>query len=118
MTMANGIFFVQRIDAVLEKMGKKRAELLRELELPRNSITNWCDRGNIPAGDICIKIAQYLNVSVEWLVTGKEAALTSEEKTLLKQWKILSPEQKDTLCTLLNKWESEYLAREKKESNA
>ena len=118
MTMANGIYFVQRIDDVLEKNGKKRAELLRVLELPRNSITNWSDRGNIPAGDICIKIAHYLNVSVEWLITGIEENLSHEEQKLLAQFKALTPEQADTVKTLLNKWEADRIAKEKKELNA
>ena len=116
--MTNGIYFVNRIDEILDKHGKRRAELLRDLELPRNSITNWSDRGNIPAGDICIRIADYLGVSVEWLVTGKEAALSSDERTLLKQWQVLSEEQKDTIRTLLEKWVSEHQAREKTASNA
>ena len=116
--MTNGIYFVNRIDEILDKQGKRRAELLRDLELPRNAITNWSDRGNIPAGDICIRIAEYLGVSVEWLVTGKENGLTSEERTLLRQWKLLTPEQKDTVSTLLQKWESEYQAREKTALNA
>ena len=116
--MTNGIYFVNRIDEILDKQGKRRAELLRDLELPRNAITNWSDRGNIPAGDICIRIADYLGVSVEWLVTGKEAALSSEEKTLLKQWQILPPAQKDTIHTLLDKWESEHQSKEKKASDA
>lgn len=116
--MTNGIYFVNRIDEILDKQGKRRAELLRDLELPRNAITNWSDRGNIPAGDICIRIADYLGVSVEWLVTGKEAALSSEEKTLLKQWQILTPAQKDTIHTLLDKWESEHQSKEKNELDA
>ena len=114
----NGIYFVKRIDERLNSVRKKRAELLRDLDLPRNAISNWEGRGNIPAGDICIRIADYLGVSVEWLVTGKEAALSSEERTLLKQWKVLSEEQKDTIRTLLDKWVSEHQTREKKESDA
>lgn len=118
MMMANGIYFVQRIDEILEKNGKKRAELLRDLELPRNSITNWSDRGNVPAGDICLKIAEYLNVSVEWLISGKESGLSNEEKWLLSQWKALDPAQKDTVRTLLDKWESDRTAQEREKTNA
>lgn len=110
--------FVNRIDSILQKKNLKRAALCSDLELSPTSITDWARRGTVPAADICLRIAEYLGVSVEWLVTGKESSLTSEEKTLLKQWKILTPDQKDTLRTLLNKWESEYQAREKNASNA
>jgi len=117
-TMANGMFFVQRIDEILERNTKKRAELLRDLNLPRNSITNWSNRGNVPAGDICIKIADYLNVSVEWLVTGREGEVSNEEKKLLAQWKLLTADQKDTVLTLMDKWEADRRAGEKRNTGA
>lgn len=110
--------FVNRIDLKLQEKNLKRAALCEDLGLSSTSITDWARRGTVPAGDICIRIADYLGVSVEWLVTGKEAALSSEERTLLKQWQVLSEEQKDTIRTLLDKWVSEHQAREKKESDA
>ncbi len=105
--------FVNRIDLKLQEKNLKRAALCEDLGLSSTSITDWARRGTVPAGDVCIRIADYLGVSVEWLVTGKDAVLSSEEKTLLKQWEVLTPEQKDTLRTLLNKWESDYQAKEK-----
>ncbi len=116
--MTEELCFMDRVEKILKDKRLTQKELAEDLGLRRPTLSDWKKNGAVPAADICLRIAEYLGVSVEWLVTGKEAVLTSEEKTLLKQWKILSPEQKDTLCTLLNKWESEYLAREKKESNA
>ena len=109
---------IKRITEVCEKKRIVKKTVSEALGLPDNCFSNWASRGTVPAADICLRIADYLGVSVEWLVTGKESGLTSEEKTLLKQWKILTPDQKDTLRTLLNKWEAEYTAREKKELNA
>lgn len=114
----NGMLIVDRIDNLLKKKNENRVTLAEVLGIKPQNISAWSTRGTVPAADICLRIAEYLGVSVEWLVTGKETALTSEEKTLLKQWKILTPDQKDTLRTLLNKWESEYQAREKNASNA
>jgi len=110
--------FVNRIDEVLLSKNLKRAALCLDLELSQTAITDWSRRGTIPAGDICLKIAEYLNVSVEWLITGKENGLSQEERQLLRQWRIISPEQKDTLQVLLDKWESDLVAKEKKELNA
>jgi transcriptional regulator with XRE-family HTH domain len=110
--------FVSRIDQILQDKNLKRAALCADLDLSQTAITDWARRNTIPAGDICLKIADYLGVSMEWLLTGKESSLSTEERRLLKQWAILSPDQKDTVCTLLDKWESEYQAREKKELNA
>lgn len=114
----NGLQIVNRITEICEKKRIVKKSVSEALGLPDNCFSNWSARGTVPAADICLRIAEYLGVSVEWLVTGKESSLTSEEKTLLKQWKILTPDQKDTIRTLLNKWESEYQAREKNASNA
>ena len=117
-SVTNGMLIVERIDELLKKRGESRVSLAEALEIKPQNISAWYTRGTIPAGDICLKIADYLGVSMEWLLTGKESSLSTEERRLLKQWAILSPDQKDTVCTLLDKWESEYQAREKKELNA
>lgn len=116
--MTENVCFMDRVESILKEKRLTQKELAEDLGLRRPTLSDWKKNGAVPAADICLRIAEYLGVSVEWLVTGKETALTSEEKTLLKQWKILTPDQKDTLRTLLNKWESEYQAREKNASNA
>lgn len=110
--------FVKRIDSILQEKNLKRAALCSELELSSTSITDWARRGTVPAGDICLRIAEYLNVSVEWLISGKESGLSNEEKWLLSQWKALDPAQKDTVRTLLDKWESDRTAQEREKTNA
>ena len=116
--MTENVCFMDRVESILKEKRLTQKELAEDLGLRRPTLSDWKKNGAVPAADICLRIAEYLGVSVEWLVTGKESALTSEEKTLLKQWKILTPDQKDTLRTLLNKWEAEYQAREKNASNA
>lgn len=116
--MTENVCFMDRVESILKEKRLTQKELAEDLGLRRPTLSDWKKNGAVPAADICLRIAEYLGVSVEWLVTGKETALTSEEKTLLKQWKILTPDQKDTLRTLLNKWEAEYQAREKNASNA
>lgn len=116
--MTENVCFMDRVESILKEKRLTQKELAEDLGLRRPTLSDWKKNGAVPAADICLRIAEYLGVSVEWLVTGKESSLTSEEKTLLKQWKILTPDQKDTLRTLLNKWESEYQAREKNASNA
>lgn len=116
--MTENLCFMDRVESILKEKRLTQKELAEDLGLRRPTLSDWKKNGAVPAGDICIRIADYLGVSVEWLVTGKEAALSSEERTLLKQWKVLSEEQKDTIRTLLDKWVSEHQAREKKESDA
>lgn len=116
--MTENLCFMDRVESILKEKRLTQKELAEDLGLRRPTLSDWKKNGAVPAGDICIRIADYLGVSVEWLVTGKEAALSSEDRTLLKQWQVLSEEQKDTIRTLLDKWVSEHQAREKKESDA
>ena len=116
--VTNGMLIVDRIDNLLKKKGINRVVLAEAIELKPQNISAWSTRGTIPAGDICLKIADYLGVSVEWLISGREGKITEEELKLLKAYCKLDSVQKDTLWTLINKWLADYAAAEKKENPA
>ena len=114
----NGLQIVARISEICRERGIVRKEVSEALKLPDNCFSNWSARGPVPAGDICIRIANYLNVSAVWLITGKEEGMSNEEKKLLTIYQKLSAQQKDTIWTLLEKWESEIEIREDAEREA
>ena len=108
--------FMDNVERELESRGITQKKLAEDLGLRRPTLSDWKRNGAIPAGDICIKIADYLGVSVEWLITGKEKegnGLTLEERHLLTLWAHLTSEQKDTISTLLEKWEADYVQAKK-----
>lgn len=101
----SGIQFVERIDNLLLNRKESRAEFLRHLELPRNAITNWNNRGNIPAADIAVSIAKYLGTTTEFLVLGEESenvTLTPEQKKLLAAWEELSQADREEIEMLID----------------
>lgn len=101
----SGIQFVERIDNLLLNRKESRAEFLRHLNLPRNAITNWNNRGNIPAADIAVSIAKYLGTTVEFLVLGESQEapeLTAEQKRLLASWEELSESDKEEIEMLID----------------
>lgn len=113
--------FVERIDEKLKAKNLKRIALCEYLELTHSALTDWKKRGTIPAADICLKIAEYLGTTVEYLVTGKEkesgsAALTAEEEEVLNVWEDLNDFQKNTIKTLLESYKKENMADLKKDS--
>jgi len=110
--------FMDRVESVLKERKWTQKEMAESLGLRRPTLSDWKKNGAVPAGDIALKIADYLNVSIEWLICGKEDGLNNEERWLLSQWKSLDAVQKDTVRTLLEKWESDRTAFEKKESEA
>lgn len=72
--------FVERIDDLLKEKNLKRAALCDAIGLTHSAITDWKKRGTIPAGDVCVKIAEYLDVDVEYLITGKHKKLDREKE--------------------------------------
>lgn len=112
----NGMLIVDRIDNLLKEKGENRVILAEAIKINPQNISAWSARGTVPAGDICLKIADYLGVSVEWLISGKESGLSTEQRALLSQWSKLSADQKDTIQILLDKWEADRKTKEKKEN--
>jgi len=115
MAEANGLKIVQRIDDELKYRGETRVNLAKFLGIKPQNISAWSARGTVPAGDICLKIAEYFGVSVEWVLYGEEPGSTKEEHWLISQWKQLSDEQKNNIKLLLNGWEA---ARNQDEKNS
>ena len=101
--------FVERIDDLLKEKNLKRAALCDAIGLTHSAITDWKKRGTIPAGDVCVKIARYLDVDVEYLITGvhkdtNEEKENGEDKTplFINTLKILQTEINSNFQTAIN----------------
>lgn len=97
--------FIDRIDEKLKEKQLKRLTLCDELGITHSAISDWKRRNTIPAADVCLKIADYLDVSVEWLVTGKEKTApqyTKEEQNLLRKYNDLTDGQKRSVEILID----------------
>lgn len=98
--------FVDRIDELLEKKNLKRSAMCQDLNINHAALTAWKKRGTIPSGDVCLRIAGYLGVSAEWLISGRETEerperITPEERGLLAELRSLSPAQREHISISL-----------------
>ena len=57
-----------------------KAELSRAIEVPDPTVRSWFTKDSIPAADTALKIARFLNVSLEYLITGKNPPPKSEKE--------------------------------------
>ena len=64
--------FTERLDNSLKEMKKTKKELFAYVGISPQSFYDWKNRNTIPAADIAVKIAQYLNTTVEYLITGQK----------------------------------------------
>lgn len=99
--------FVDRIDLKLKERNLKRASLCEEVNITHSALTDWKKRGTIPSADVCFRIAEYLEVSAEWLVTGKDKPAPKYSGVYDERIADLKEEQKKAIDTLLGFYESE-----------
>ena len=96
--VVSGSALVARIYQILHQQNKNRNEMCRDLSMSTGTISGWISRNTIPAGNICIIIADYLGVSVKWLVTGTtESQPAPELAQLFRDIAELDAEGLDTI---------------------
>jgi transcriptional regulator with XRE-family HTH domain len=86
-----GADIVERIDTLLNGQGQSRKALVSAGVVKSvGVITAWLTRGTVPRADTALAIANYLGVSVSWLITGRdEQGLTLKERNLLVKYRSL-----------------------------
>lgn len=101
--------FVERLESILKEKGITKTELANKIGIRRPTLSEWKKNGAIPAGDVCVKIAEYLDVDVEYLITGKHKKLdrekeNGEDKTplFINTLKILQTEINGNFQTAIN----------------
>lgn len=92
--------FTNRIDTLLTQTQQRRADLCRGTGIPEGTIRNWI-KGKTPPIDSAVKVANFFNVSVDWLLTGNEAMKPSfysdEEQDLVNYYRMLNDRDREYL---------------------
>lgn len=109
--------FLQRVLEEMDFLQVSKAELSRAIEVPDPTVRSWFTKDSIPAADTALRIADFLNVSLEYLVTGKKdeskknkIELSDFEKNLLKESADLLPEDKVELMAYIDMKKTMYRA--------
>ena len=61
-----------RIQYLMEQNNITSSKLCSDLGLAKSSITDWKKGKAKPSVEALIKISRYFDVSLDWLITGKE----------------------------------------------
>jgi len=116
-----GCEIVKRIDqrrAVL-KMTRKAVATAIGLKSAQ-SLTDW-GKGSIPQADTALYIADFLGVSIRWLLTGEnDKGVTIEEQSLLDKFRRLTEQGRFEITTLIDakliNREADELTKEEKKA--
>ncbi len=80
--------FYERLRFICKEKGTTVTNMLSNLGIATGSTGNW-KRGSLPNGDILIKIADYLNTSIDYILLGEfRSDLNSEEKQLVELYRL------------------------------
>ena len=60
--------FVDRLEHLCKKNNITMAKALLDCGLSTDAASNWRKRGTTPSGDVLVKIAEYFNVTVDYLL--------------------------------------------------
>jgi transcriptional regulator with XRE-family HTH domain len=66
----------ERIFELLEQQGKRQAALADFIGVRKNTISEWKAKKTSPSSDLLIKIAEFFDVSLDYLLAGKEAPVS------------------------------------------
>ncbi|MBR1421973.1 MAG: helix-turn-helix domain-containing protein [Ruminococcus sp.] len=62
--------FYERLQHLCKERGTTVSNMLKDLGLSTGSTGNW-KKGQLPKGDILVRIAEYLDYSIDFLVSGE-----------------------------------------------
>ena len=80
--------FWENVEDIREYRNMSRKELAYRAKFSQTSISTGIKRKSIPAADVAFRIAKVLDVSIEYLLTGKnDAGLKNEIKIPLQNYK-------------------------------
>lgn len=95
--------FIDRLEMKLKERNSSKLELAETLKIRRPTLSEWKRTGAIPNAEVAIRIADYLNVSVEWLITGSDkSGYSDEEHELILKLRSLSDTNRNVVFTFVN----------------
>lgn len=84
----------QRVQELLSHSKLTQKELSAYISVAPSTLNNWIKLGRSIPAEYIISICEFLNVSSEYLLTGKETEIkfTEEENQLISDFRSLSPQ--------------------------
>lgn len=77
--------FWENVDSELKYQNKTRKQLASELGFDPTTISKGISNASIPQADMALKISNYLNVSLEYLLGLPEKSVSKNEQETQKQ---------------------------------
>lgn len=87
----------------LNRQKKTQIELAESIGLSIGTLRNKINLDSLPTFETAIKISEFLNCSMEYLLYGTDSnGLSGEEKTLINDYRELSEDQKKAIQNVIS----------------
>lgn len=93
--------FYVRLHGLLDSKNISHRKMCRQLGICKGTMQNWRCRGNIPSGDMLLRLSLYLDTSVDYLLGNDKYAVNSDEVKLVLKYRELDNKQREALLKLI-----------------
>ena len=94
--------FVDSIERLCNEKNISISKMLSDLGLAKGLVSNWKKRGTVPSGDILLKIADYFDVSTDYLLGIDFTASSETSEKTVPQERPLTKKQEQVLSLAKN----------------
>jgi transcriptional regulator with XRE-family HTH domain len=107
----------QRIFELLRVQNKKQSDLAGYIRISRSAVSDWKSKGTTPTAEYLVKISEFFNVSLDFLLTGEDknsadkrnsVIITEDEQEVLDLYKKLGKPDKTIIKGEMYKIHKEY----------
>lgn len=110
--------FYERLQMICKERGITVTKMLSDLGLSTGSTGNW-KKGQMPKGDILVKIADYLDTSIDYIIFGEyRTGLTSDELRLIELYNTIPDKAKYKLLCDFERMIDEEIEKISKQEGA
>lgn len=89
---------IERIFSIMNEKNIRSIDLANHLNISKSSVSSWKKRNCNPPLEYSVPISELLDITLEYLITGKEnitkSKLTIEEQELISKYRKLSDKNK------------------------
>ena len=103
---------LNRIQQLLDERGITPSKMHEDLGFANSAMTMWIKRNSKPSADAIVKIADYFNVTTDYLLTGKERnsenVLSPDEAKLIEQYQLMNDQGKEYILQTIDMAKDRY----------
>ena len=81
--MCSGLILGEKIDSLIKELGLTQTDLAKQLNISQSTIASWKSRNSLPPIETLSMIADFFQVSLEWLVTEDSTSEISDHQMIL-----------------------------------